>query len=166
MPEMFKKNAVAWVAVGMSATSLVYNAAPRRSVPAIAPSASEELKTAKALSTAFHNVAEFAHESVVQISAEGKKVPRAASGGNNRRGPNPNGPMPGGPGGQQMTPEQFEELFKKFFPEGAAPFKFERQQQSQTPSSGTGSGFVYDDKGHIDQQSRGGRCGSDQSLVP
>ena len=146
---MFKKNAVAWVAVGMSATSLVYNAAPRRSVPAIAPMASEELKTAKALSTAFHNVAEFAHESVVQISAEGKKVPRSASGGNNRRGPNPNGPMPGGPGGQQMTPEQFEELFKKFFPEGAAPFKFERQQQSQTPSSGTGSGFVYDDKGHI-----------------
>ena len=42
---MFRKNAVAWFAVGLSATSLVYNASPRRSVPAVAPMASEEVKT-------------------------------------------------------------------------------------------------------------------------
>ncbi|MCY2935795.1 MAG: trypsin-like peptidase domain-containing protein [Planctomycetota bacterium] len=145
---MFRKNAVAWFAVGLSATSLVYNASPRRSVPAVAPMASEEVKTAKALSKAFNNVADYVHESVVQITAEGKR-PQRSAGNNNRRGPNPNVPNPGGPGGQQMTPEQFEELFKRFFPEGASPFRFEREQLSPTPSSGTGSGFVFDTKGHI-----------------
>ena len=148
---MFRKNAVAWAAVALSATSLIYNVSPRRTVTAVAPLSSEEVKTAKALSKAFNNVAEYVHESVVQITAEGKKAPVNARGNTpQRRGQGPNNPaIPRGPGGQQMTPEQLEELFKRFFPEGAAPFRFEREQMSQTPSQGTGSGFVYDDKGHI-----------------
>lgn len=148
---MFRKNAVAWAAVALSATSLIYNVTPRRGVPAIAPLASEEVKTAKALSKAFNNVAEYVHESVVQITAEGKRQPVAQSRGNapQRRGQNPNMPFPQGPGGQQMTPEQLEELFKRFFPEGTTPFRFEREQMSQSPSRGTGSGFVYDSSGHI-----------------
>ena len=41
-----------------------------------------------------------------------------------------------------MDPKDFEEMLKKFFP-GARP-----QRQQFTPQ-GTGSGFVYDDRGHI-----------------
>lgn len=137
---MFSKNAVAWAAIALSATSLIYNVTPRRSVPAIAPTATEELKTAKALSTAFNNVAEYVHESVVQIRAEGRK-PQAARNRNAR----PN--IPQGPDGRQMTPEQLEELFKQFFRDDFP--RFEREQLRPSPGVGTGSGFVFDDKGHI-----------------
>lgn len=138
---MFRKNPVAWVAIALSATSLIYNVTPRRSVPAIAPTATEEVKTAKSLSQAFNNVAEYVHESVVQIRTEGRR-PQAKSRSNAR----PN--IPQGPNGQQMTPEQLEELFKKFFRDDT-PFRFEREQMQPSPGMGTGSGFVFDDKGHI-----------------
>jgi len=70
---MIRKNAVAWTAILMSGLSLGYNFLPRQPLPALAPTATEELKTAKALSKAFNNVAEYVHESVVQIRTEGRR---------------------------------------------------------------------------------------------
>jgi serine protease Do len=137
---MIRKNAVAWTAILMSGLSLGYNFLPRQPLPALAPTATEELKTAKALSKAFNNVAEYVHESVVQIRTEGRR-PQAKA-----RSNRPN--MPQGPNGQPMTPEQMEELFRRFFREDA-PFQFRPNQAQPSPGSGTGSGFVFDEKGHI-----------------
>jgi len=137
---MIRKNAVAWTAILMSGLSLGYNVLPRQPLPALAPTATEELKTAKALSKAFNNVAEYVHESVVQIRTEGRRPQTKA------RSNRPN--VPQGPNGQPMTPEQMEELFRRFFREDA-PFQFRPNQAQPSPGVGTGSGFVFDDKGHI-----------------
>jgi serine protease Do len=152
---MFRKNAVAWFAVALAAASFFYHSGSSRPVTAVAPQLTDEVKTAKALSSAFNNVATFVHESVVQISAEGRRAPMRGNSGNRRANPNvPNMPfpgMPGGPGGgnggQQLTPEQFEELMKKFFEDG--PFRFRQNSLTQNPGQGTGSGFVFDRNGHI-----------------
>ncbi|MFM7316179.1 MAG: Do family serine endopeptidase [bacterium] len=138
---MIRKNAVAWVAIFMSALSLGYNLLPRQPLPALAPTATEELKTARSLSKAFNNVADYVHPSVVQIRTEGRK-PQARTNRQNR----PN--VPQGPNGQPMTPEQMEELFRRFFREDA-PLPFRPNQMQPSPGMGTGSGFVFDDKGHI-----------------
>jgi serine protease Do len=151
---MFRKNAVSWFAVALAGASFFYHRGADRPVTAIAPTMTEEVKTAKALSSAFNNVASYVHESVVQISAEGRR-PQMRMNGNNRRGnPNrpdaPNLPLPGGPGGpggQQLTPEQFEELMKRFFED--MPFRFRPNSFTQAPGQGTGSGFVFDRNGHI-----------------
>ncbi|MFM7128535.1 MAG: S1C family serine protease, partial [bacterium] len=138
---MIRKNEVAWVAIFMSALSLGYNLLPRQPLPALAPTATEELKTARSLSKAFNNVADYVHPSVVQIRTEGRK-PQARTNRQNR----PN--VPQGPNGQPMTPEQMEELFRRFFREDA-PLPFRPNQMQPSPGMGTGSGFVFDDKGHI-----------------
>ncbi len=153
---MLRKNAVSWFAVALAAASFFWHQAPSRPVTATAPQLTDEVKTAKALSKAFTNVAEFVHESVVQISAEGRK-PQMRANGNRRGNPNvPNFPFPGGPngpggqggpGGQQLTPEQFEELMKRFFDE--MPFRPRQNSFTQNPGQGTGSGFVFDKNGHI-----------------
>ena len=153
---MFRKNAVSWFAVALAAASFFYHRGPSRPVTAVAPQLTEEVKTAKALSSAFNNVATFVHESVVQISAEGRR-PQMRPNGNRRANPNrpdgPNFPFPGGPGGpggqggQQLTPEQFEELMKRFFQD--MPFRPQPNSLIQAPGQGTGSGFVFDRNGHI-----------------
>lgn len=137
---MIRKNAVAWVAIFMSTLSLGYNLLPRQPLPALAPTASEELKTARSLSKSFNNVAEYVHESVVQIRAEGRK-PQAKTRTNRPQ-------VPQGPNGQPMTPEQMQELFRRFFQDDA-PFQLRPNQMQPSPGIGTGSGFVFDDNGHI-----------------
>src|SRR5206468_8577401 len=56
-----------------------------------------------------------------------------------RRSPNPNDPN------GRMTPKEFEDMLKRFFGPDFAP----EHQQFGGIAEGTGSGFVYDDKGHI-----------------
>ena len=59
--------------------------------------------------------------------------------GGNRRSPLP------GPGGN-LDPKDFEEMLKRFF---GPDFRPEKEQFGPTPGGGTGSGFVFDDQGHI-----------------
>ena len=142
-----KRNAIAWAALVLSVAAFVGSRFPVRSLPAGQDIPEAGQKAAKDLSTAFNAVAKFVGPSVVQINVE-KRV-------NN---PRPGGGMPGqGPEMRQMDPKEMEELLKRFFgeeglPEGLREFnrrggngRFEQQQSAM----GTGSGFVYDDKGHI-----------------
>jgi len=131
-----KRNAVAWAALVVSAAALVSSRGFTRAVPASPEIPAESQKAARSLSEAFEAVADFVRPSVVQISVErkaGVQVP-----GQGRRMPFPQGP-------NGAVPKDFEEMFKRFF---GPDFKFEKQQFGQ-PGGGTGSGFVYDDKGHI-----------------
>ncbi len=135
-----KRNPVAWAALLVASAALVSSSGVLRPLPA-APKVSEEgQRTAKALSQAFGAVAEFARPSVVQISVQ-KKMGRGMNLPNLRRTP-PRGGNPGNPGepGQDL-----EEMLRRFFnPEG-----FPQREQFGNRATGVGSGFVYDDKGHI-----------------
>jgi serine protease Do len=87
-------------------------------------------------------VADFVKPSVVQISVQRRAGTLRIPGQGNRRMPFPG---PGNP----LDPKDFkdfEEMLKKFFGPG---FKFEDEQLPGPRAEGTGSGFVYDDKGHI-----------------
>jgi serine protease Do len=130
-----KRNALAWAAIVISTAALVSSRGVTKAVPASPQIAPEGQKEARAVSNAFVAVAEFVKPSVVQISVQ-KKVKNGAV------------RIPfGGPGDphQGMTPKDLQELFKNFTnPEG----RFEKQQFGGV-AEGTGSGFVYDDKGHI-----------------
>ena len=87
-----------------------------------------------ALSAAFGAVADFVRPSVVQITVQKKAGAGLRMGGGGR------GAMP-----ENVDPKDLEEMMKKFFGQGKG-FKFEKQQFA---AEGTGSGFVYDDRGHI-----------------
>jgi len=109
-------------------------------MPAAPNVPAEGQKTAQALSQAFEAVADFVRPSVVQINVTKKagRIPNLR----NFPFPGPNGrPNPNAPN----NPKDLEELLKRFFgPEGMAePQQFGRQ------AHGTGSGFVYDNRGHI-----------------
>jgi serine protease Do len=140
-----KRNAVAWAAVVLSTAALVSNSGMLRTAPAAPQFTAESQKTARALSDAFVGVAEFVKPSVVQITVQKKVAARV-----NPFGRNPNA-RPGRPGNpQQMDPE---EMLRRFFgpdgplgPDGQP--KFEKEQFGGI-AQGTGSGFVYDDRGHI-----------------
>jgi len=133
-----KRNAVAWAALIVSSAALVSSRGLTRPLPAAPQMPAESQKTAHALSAAFESVAEFVKPSVVQISVE----KRAGAATNPLRGarrmpfPGPNGP----------DAKDFEEMLKKFFGPDARP---EREQLPRGGSEGVGSGFVYDDRGHI-----------------
>jgi len=136
-----KRNPVAWAALVVSTAALVSSSGVLRPMPAAPSVPPEGQKTAQALSQAFEAVADFVRPSVVQISVQkkGAKVP-------NLRG----FPFPG-PGGRTPNPnnprdlKDLEEMLKRFFgPEGMP----EREQFGRR-EGGTGSGFVYDDRGHI-----------------
>jgi len=134
-----KRNVVAWAALVVSSAALVSSQGlMARRVPAAPELPAQGQKVARELSEAFEAVAEFVKPSVVQISVQRKSQPNIS-----RRG---------GPG-QNMNPEELQEMLKKFFGPGQNPgFNFEREQFGQGPGpgpQGTGSGFVYDDKGHI-----------------
>jgi len=134
-----KRNAVAWAALVVSAAALVSSRGFTRAVPAAPGIPAESQKAARAMSEAFEAVADFVRPSVVQISVErkaGAMVP-----GRGGRGPFN---LPEGPHGN-LDPKDFEEMFKRFFGPDARPEK----QQFGGRAEGTGSGFVYDDKGHI-----------------
>ena len=135
-----RRNTVAWAALVVSAAALVGSRASLQPLPASQDIPPDGQKVARELSAAFNSVAEFVGPSVVQINVE-KSVGTAR------------GSVPRGGDGQPMDPDQMEELFKRFFgrmPEGFDPggegFRIEPQQYT---ASGTGSGFVYDDQGHI-----------------
>ena len=136
-----KRNAVAWAALVVSAAALVSSRGFTRAVPAAPEIPAETQKTARALSEAYGAVADFVRPSVVQISVERK----ASVGPLGRGGRMPFPGLPEGPHGN-LDPKDFEEMFKRFFGPDGRP---EKQQFGRGPNEGTGSGFVYDDKGHI-----------------
>ncbi len=143
-----RRNPVAWAALVVSTAALLSSTGVLRPMPAAPKVTPESQKTAAALSEAYEAVAEFVRPSAVQISVQKK----AAAGPNMRNFQFPF-PGPGGPGGNGRAPQNprdmkdFEEMLKKFFgPEGRP----ENQQfGGGGRGSGVGSGFVYDDKGHI-----------------
>jgi serine protease Do len=137
-----KRNAVAWAALVVSSAALVSSSGLIRPMPAAPRVSAESQKTAHALSEAFGAVAEFVKPSVVLIQIEKK-------GGTTRRVV-PGRPLPfpfPGPGGRgNVDPKDLEEMLKKFF---GPDFQPEKEQFHGKLAQGTGSGFVYDDKGHI-----------------
>jgi len=133
-----KRNAVAWAALVVSTAALVSSRGLIRPMPAAPSLPAESQKAAGALSQAFIAVADFVKPSVVQISAERRRGAVRVPGGNGRRMPFP------GPGGN-VDPKDLEEMLKKFF---GPDFRPEKEQFSPGVE-GTGSGFVFDDNGHI-----------------
>jgi len=135
-----KRNVVAWAALIVSSTALVSQWGSHRTMTATPKVTAESQKVVAALAEAYEGVAEFVRPSVVQINVQkkaGAALPRAG-----RRAP-----FPGAPNGPQgMDPKDFEEMLRKFFgPEGRP----EKEQFGGPTHEGTGSGFVYDDRGHI-----------------
>ncbi len=132
-----KRNALAWAAIVLSTAALVSSRGVTRAVPAALQISPEGQKQARALGDAFNAVAEYVKPSVVQIS-----VQRKARVGNLRIPGRPNAP---GDPHENLGPKELEDMLRKFFgPDG----RFEKEQFGGI-AEGTGSGFVYDDKGHI-----------------
>jgi len=140
-----KRNAVAWVALVVAVAGLVSSRGLTRPIPAAPSIPAEGQKAARALSEAFEAVADFVKPSVVQISVTRK------AGSGLRVIPGPGGrrmPFPG-PNGTPLDPKDFkdfEEMLKRFF---GPEFRNEKEQFGGQLAEGTGSGFVYDDRGHI-----------------
>jgi serine protease Do len=134
-----KRNAVAWVALVVSAAALVSSRGVTRPLPAGPKVSAESQKTAHALSEAFGAVAEFVKPSVVQISVERRPGAPNLNRGNRRL------PFPGPNGPQGIDPKDLEDMLRRFFGPGVRPEK----EQFGRRLEGVGSGFVYDDRGHI-----------------
>ena len=135
---VMKRNALAWAAIVISTAALVSSQASMRTVPAAPQITPEGQKHARLLSDTFSAVSEFVKPSVVQISVKKKLVRN----GNFRV-------QPGDPH-NNATPrdmKDMEEMLKKFFGPGN-PFQ-PQQFGGNGGAQGTGSGFIYDDKGHI-----------------
>lgn len=134
-----KNNAVAWAALLMSTGLLISSSGLIRQMPAAPSIPAESQKVAKGLSEAYAAVADFVKPSVVQIKAQRKAGARAFGRGRGNPFGGPNGP-------NNMDPKDLEEFLKRFFgPES----RNEREQFGDVPGAATGSGFVYDDRGHI-----------------
>jgi serine protease Do len=134
-----KRNPVAWAALVVASAALFSSAGFLRQMPA-APKVTEEgQRTAKALSEAFGAVADFARPSVVQISVQKKMAKGLNLPPGMRRFPGPN------PRGNPSDPQDFEDMLRKFFNPESGPQK----EQFGFGAKGVGSGFVYDNKGHI-----------------
>jgi serine protease Do len=125
------------VALVVSGAALVSSRGLTRPVPAAAEIPAEAQKTAKALSQAFEAVADFVKPSVVQINIERRIGARSNTPGRGL-------PFRGNPPGN--LPKDLEDFLKRFFDEQSRPFE---REQFRFKTEGTGSGFVYDDKGHI-----------------
>jgi serine protease Do len=135
-----KRNPVAWAALVVATAALFSSAGFLRQMPA-APKVTEEgQRTAKALSQAFGAVAEFTRPSVVQISVTKKGV-SLPPGMRRFQVPNPRG----NPGNPQDPSRDLEEMLRKFFGPDSGP----QREQFGNKAHGLGSGFVYDNKGHI-----------------
>lgn len=140
------RNFVAWSALAVSTAALVSSRGITRQVPAAPGIPVESQRTARSLSDAFVTVADFSRPSVVQISVE-RKAARNMSRLPGQGGRNPF-QGPNGPGGmnQKELNDLLQEMMKRFNAPGPGP---EQEQFGGGPSAGTGSGFVYDDHGHI-----------------
>ena len=149
-----KRNPVAWAALIVASAALVSSSGFLRPMPAAPKVPLEGQQAAKALSAAYVAVAEFVQPSVVQITVV-KKAGRTPQipGFNMRRFPTPPG------GNPNMTPRDFDEemlrMLRKFFgPDGSNGNGNGKPENEQfgipsIPSRGVGSGFVYDNRGHI-----------------
>ena len=126
-----KPNAVSWAALCFSAAALIGSWIPSPTLTAKQEIPAAGQATARELSQAFNAVAGAISPSVVQINVQ-KEVPDVRSVEGGREG--------GKPG--EMDEKQMEEMLRRFFERGG---RFEKNQFA----SGTGSGFVYDDKGHV-----------------
>jgi len=132
------KNPVAWAALIVSSAALVSSSGFLRPMPAAPKVPLEGQQAAKALSAAYEAVADFVKPSVVEIRVQ-KKAGNVQIPGmpNMRRFP------PGG--NDNMIPRDFEDMLKKFLnPEGNP-----EKEQFGFRNTGIGSGFVFDDRGHI-----------------
>ncbi len=132
-----KRNAVAWAALIVSSLALISSRGITRPLPAAPQVPAEGQKAARALSEAYEAVADFVKPSVVQISVE-KRASAAGALRSPRRMPMPNGP-------NAPDAKDFEEMLRRFFGPDARP----EREQLPRGSEGIGSGFVYDDHGHI-----------------
>jgi serine protease Do len=133
-----KRNALAISALVVSIAALVSARSNMPPLPAGQDIPEAGQKAARELSAAFNAVAEYVRPSVVQINVEKK-----AGANMRRRAPGRNGQP--GPDVQPLDPRDLEEMLRRFFGEDAPNFRFEPQQVVP----GTGSGFVFDDKGHV-----------------
>jgi len=136
-----KRNAVAWAALVVSTAALVSSRGLTRPVPAALKIPVESQRTARALSDAFVSVADFVRPSVVQISVQRKAGSTLRVPGGQGRG----NPFQVPPGREKELNDLLREWMKKFNQPDFAP----EQEQFGGIAQGTGSGFVYDDKGHI-----------------
>jgi serine protease Do len=137
-----KRNAVAWAALVVATAALVSSRGLTRPMPAAPSLPAETQKAANTLSEAFVAVADFVKPSVVQISVQRRAGAPRTPGGRPRM-PFPN-PGPGG-GVDPRDFKDFEEMLKRFFGPDARPEK----EQFSPGREGTGSGFVFDERGHI-----------------
>ncbi len=135
-----RRNPVAWAALIVSSAALVSSSGVLRPMPAAPKVTPESQKTARALSLAYNAVAEYVRPSVVQISVQ-RKASRNGIGPNSRMFP-----FPGPRGNGNANPKELEEMLKRFF---GPEFTPEKQQFGGPRNGGIGSGFVYDDRGHI-----------------
>jgi serine protease Do len=136
-----KRNPVAWAALIVASGALVSSSGFLRPMPAAPKVPLEGQQAAKALSEAYEAVAEFVRPSVVQITVQKKagNVPQIPGLPNMRRFQFP--PR----GNDNMTPRDFEDMLRKFLnPEGSP-----EKEQFGFRGMGVGSGFVYDNRGHI-----------------
>src|SRR6185312_15983941 len=131
-----KRNALAWTAIVMSGAALVSSSGVIRQMPAAPSIPAESQRTARGLSEAFTAVAEFVKPSVVQINAHKKTAMRRPGQGRPNPFQGPNG----------VDPKDYEEFFKRFF---GPDSRNEKQQFGGPKAEATGSGFVYDNAGHI-----------------
>jgi serine protease Do len=137
-----KRNPVAWAALFVASAALLSSTGFLRTIPAAPKITPDSQRTAQALSDGFGAVADFARPSVVQISVQ-KKMGKGLNVPGMRRFPFP--PRGNNPGDQGQDFRDFEELLRRFLnPEGAP-----QKEQFGFRASGVGSGFVYDNRGHI-----------------
>ena len=137
-----RRNPVAWAALIVASAALVSSAGFLRPMPAAPKAPLEGQQAAKALSEAYEAVAEFVKPSVVQITVQKKTGGPSGLPGlppNMRRFQSP--PR----GNEKLNPRDFEDMLRRFLnPEGNP-----EKEQFGNRSMGVGSGFVYDDRGHI-----------------
>jgi len=138
-----KRNVVAWAALVVSTAALVSSRGVTRPVPAAPRMPAESQRTARALSDAFVSVADFVKPSVVQISVQRKLGGTSRLPGGQGRG----NPFQG-PQGEKDMNDLLREMMKRFNAPGG-PDAVPEQEQFGGIARGTGSGFVYDDKGHV-----------------
>jgi serine protease Do len=135
-----KRNPVAWAALIVASAALVSSSGFLRPMPAAPKAPLEGQQAAKSLSEAYEAVAEFVRPSVVQITVQ-KKLTGLPGLPNMRRFQFP----PRGNGNDNPMPRDFEEMLKKFLnPEGMP-----EREQFGSRGMGVGSGFVFDNHGHI-----------------
>jgi serine protease Do len=139
-----RRNVVPWAALVVSTAALVSSSGLLRTAPAAPQITAESQKTARALSDAFVAVSEYVKPSVVQISVQKKfAAPAGIDLGRLRKkvDPDAEGDI------EVKDPKDLDDLLRKMIPD------LPQQQPGRDPQygfqQGTGSGFVYDDRGHI-----------------